>query len=98
MSLEGKIAVVTGASRGIGKAISLMLAREGVDIACVATRESNAQGIRDEIKALGRRALAIGARVEIGAQVATLFEQVEAGLGPLDILVNNAGSGASFKL
>lgn len=91
MSLEGKIAVVTGASRGIGKAISLMFAREGADIACVATSEANAEGTRDEIRGLGRRALAIGARVEESAQVASLFEQVQSGLGPLDILVNNAG-------
>lgn len=91
MSLEGKIAVVTGASRGIGKAISLMLAREGADIACVATSEANARPTADEVLALGRRASALGARVENGAQVTELFASCEKQLGPVDILVNNAG-------
>lgn len=91
MSLEGKIAVVTGASRGIGKAISLMLAREGADIACVATSEANARSTADEVLALGRRASALGARVENGAQVTELFASCEKQLGPVDILVNNAG-------
>lgn len=91
MSLEGKIAVVTGASRGIGKAISLMLAREGADIACVATSEANARSTADEVLALGRRASALGARVEDGSQVKEMFARCEAELGPVDILVNNAG-------
>ena len=91
MNLEGKIAVVTGASRGIGKAISLMLAQEGAHIACVATTEGNARPTADEVLALGRRAVAIGARVEDSAQVMDLFDKCQAELGPVDILINNAG-------
>ena len=91
MSLRGKIAVVTGASRGIGKAISLAFAREGADVACVATTEDNARQTAREVQDIGGRALAVGARVEQGAQVKALFGSVLAELGAVDILINNAG-------
>ena len=86
-----KVAVVTGASRGIGKAIALELANEGARVACVATRAENATEIVSEIHGNGHDAIALGCRVEIGTDVTATFAQVEAQLGPVDILVNNAG-------
>jgi 3-oxoacyl-[acyl-carrier protein] reductase len=90
-SLLGKTAVVTGASRGIGKSIALELAAAGARVACLATRAENAADIVAEISAGGGEALAVGARVEIANDVTRAFEEVAAGLGPVDILVNNAG-------
>jgi NAD(P)-dependent dehydrogenase (short-subunit alcohol dehydrogenase family) len=86
-----KVAVVTGASRGLGKAIALELANEGAHVACIATRAENATEVVSEIHNLSREALALGCRVEIGTEVTAAFAQVEAQLGPVDILVNNAG-------
>src|SRR5215468_4341865 len=86
-----KVAVVTGASRGIGKSIAFELANEGARVACVATRAENAAEIVSEIRSTGGEALALGCRVEIGADVKAIFAQVEAQLGLVDILVNNAG-------
>ena len=68
-SLLGKIAVVTGASRGIGKSIALELAAAGARVACLATRAENAADIVAEISARGGEALAVGARVEIADAV-----------------------------
>ena len=90
-SLLGKIAVVTGASRGIGKSIALELAAAGARVACLATRAENAADIVAEISARGGEALAVGARVEIADAVTRAFAEVANGLGPIDILVNNAG-------
>jgi NAD(P)-dependent dehydrogenase (short-subunit alcohol dehydrogenase family) len=89
--LAGKIAVVTGASRGIGKSIALELADAGAQVACVATRAENAEEIVSEIQYKGGEAIALGCRVEIGTEVTAMFAQLEAKLGPVDILVNNAG-------
>lgn len=86
-----KVAVVTGASRGLGKAIALELANEGARVACVATRAENAAEVVAEIRNLGREAIALGCRVEIGTDVTATFAQVAEQLGPVDILVNNAG-------
>ncbi|MCZ6558924.1 MAG: glucose 1-dehydrogenase [SAR324 cluster bacterium] len=91
MSLADKVTVVTGASRGIGKAISLAFAAEGAAVACVATSEENARGTVEEIMAAGGRALALGARVERSAEVLALFDRVRTELGGVDILINNAG-------
>lgn len=91
MNLEGRVAVVTGASRGIGKAIALAFAKAGADVACIATSASNAEGVAAEVAALGRRSLALGCRVEDVAQVRQTFEQIQGALGPVDLLVNNAG-------
>ena len=90
--LKGRIALVTGASRGIGRAAALALARAGADVAVnFQTREAEANAVCAEIQRVGRRALAIQADVSKAGEVSRLVEQVERGLGGIDILVNNAG-------
>ena len=91
MTLKGRIAVVTGASRGIGKAITLAFAKAGADVACIATTESNAKGVAAEVAAVGRKSMALGCRVEDVPQVRRTFERIRKSLGPVDLLVNNAG-------
>ncbi|MGE0822774.1 MAG: SDR family NAD(P)-dependent oxidoreductase [Candidatus Binatia bacterium] len=86
-----KVAVVTGASRGIGKSIALELADAGARIACVATRAENAAEIVAEIQQKGGDAIALGCRVEVAAEVTRLFTQLAEEFGPVAILVNNAG-------
>jgi len=91
-SLSGKIALVTGGGRGIGKAISLALAAAGCDVAVnYVSREADARATADAIRATGRRALITQGDVARSADVAALVAAVEAGLGPVDVLVNNAG-------
>lgn len=90
--LAGKRALVTGGSKGIGAGIALALAREGADVAVNYHRDAaGAAGIVEQIQALGRRALAIGANVGQVAECQRLVAEAAAGLGGLDILVNNAG-------
>ena len=90
--LSGKIALVTGASRGIGRAIAVALARAGTDVAVnYRNRETDARETADLIAALGRRGLVVAADVSVAAEVTRLVAEVEAGLGPIDILVNSAG-------
>jgi 3-oxoacyl-[acyl-carrier protein] reductase len=96
-SLNGKVALVTGASRGIGKAIALALAATGCDVAVnYASREADAQRTAEAIRALGRRAVVVKGDVSKSADVAALIAAVENGLGSIDILVNNAGR-ATFQ-
>lgn len=89
--LQGRTALVTGASRGIGAEVAVVLAEAGAAVVCAATIEANAAPIAERIAAAGGRALAAGARVEEAAQVAALFDRAEAELGAVDLLVNNAG-------
>lgn len=90
--LEGRVALVTGASRGIGRAIALRLAREGADVAVNYRRNADAAGeVVSAIEAMGRRALAYAASVDQVDQCAAMVEAVVADLGGIDILVNNAG-------
>lgn len=92
MKLRGKIALVTGAGTGIGKAIALGLARAGADVIVnYFTHEDSACRLREEIKALGRRSLALQADISQVSQIQALFRQTQQTFGALDILVNNAG-------
>ena len=89
--LGTKVAVVTGASRGIGKGIALALAESGARVACIATSATNAEPTVSDIVAQGGEAIAIGCHVEQGEAVAHAFADIEQRLGPVDVLVNNAG-------
>ncbi len=91
MSLTGKVALVTGASRGIGRAVALKLAAEGAALVVTATSLERAQKTADEITVIGGRALAVKVNVAIIAEVEALFSKVVETFGRLDILVNNAG-------
>jgi len=92
MKLEGRKAVVTGASRGIGRAIAIGLAQEGADVAVnYATREAQADDVVREIEKLGQRALAVRADVSDFPDTFRMAQEVLAAFGHVDILVNNAG-------
>jgi 3-oxoacyl-[acyl-carrier protein] reductase len=90
--LSGKTALVTGASRGIGRAIAVALAKEGVDIAVnYLKRADEAEKTCSTIKDLGRRAISVQADVSVSTEVAQMVESIERRLGTIQILVNNAG-------
>lgn len=92
MNLAGKAALVTGGSRGIGAAIAKALARDGADVAITyVSAEAQANSVVEDIRALGRRAVAIRADSADMADVERSVEAVAAEFGYLDILVNNAG-------
>jgi NAD(P)-dependent dehydrogenase (short-subunit alcohol dehydrogenase family) len=93
MKLAGKVALVTGGGRGIGRAISLGLAGAGADVAVIyATRQDAAEATAGEIRDLGRRAVAVRADVSEATEVAGAVAAVTDELGPIDILVNNAAT------
>ena len=99
MRLEGKIALVTGASHGIGKAIALTYAREGADVAITYRgREDGARDTARQIEALGRRALVRHAEMTALDTLAGVVDATIAELGGLDVLVNNAGGGRGDRL
>ena len=90
--MRDRIVLVTGGSRGIGAATALLCAREGHDVAVNYARdEQAAERVAAQVRALGRRAITIGADVSREADVLRMFERVDAELGPLTALVNNAG-------
>ncbi len=91
MDLTGKVALVTGASRGIGRAIALRLAAAGADVVVTATSQGAADATAAEVEKLGRKALAVKADVSAAAEVEALFGAVTETFGKVDILVNNAG-------
>ena len=97
--LHGRVAVVTGASRGIGRALAIRLAREGADVVVAAKSEHSTEKLpgsihetADAIRATGRRALAIPTDVRDEEAIRNLIERTAAEFGRLDILVNNAGA------
>jgi 3-hydroxybutyrate dehydrogenase len=96
-SLSGRRAIVTGASKGIGRSIALALAGAGADVAVTARNLSDLEVVAKEIEALGRRSLALNCDVTDPAQVQNMAAAAVEGLGGVDILVNNAGSAQSHK-
>jgi NAD(P)-dependent dehydrogenase (short-subunit alcohol dehydrogenase family) len=93
MKLEGKVALVTGGARGIGRGIAEVFAREGADIAVndIDTTGSAAESIVQWIRSQGRRSMAIQGDVSNRGEVETMIKSVWEKLGPIDVLVNNAG-------
>ena len=89
--LANQIAVVTGAGRGIGRAIALKFAAEGADVVCVSRTAENSEKVANEIRALGRKAWAFAVDVADSAAVSAAAEKILAECGKVDILVNNAG-------
>ena len=89
--LANKVAVVTGAGRGIGRAVALAYARMGADVACVSRTEENSAKAAAEVEALGRRAWAVAVDVSDTAAVNAAAGKILDDAGRVDILVNNAG-------
>jgi len=89
--LEGRKALVTGASRGIGRAVAIALAEAGADVALLATNEALLQGVAEEVTGLGREALARAVDLADAAVVKEAVDAAKGELGGLDIVVNNAG-------
>ncbi len=89
--LADKVAVVTGAGRGIGRAVALAYARMGADVACVSRTEENSAKVAAEVEALGRKAWALAVDVSDTAAVDAAAKEILESAGRVDILVNNAG-------
>jgi len=99
MNFAGRVALITGGGRGIGKATALALARGGADI--VVNYLQNAEAAAETVQAirgLGRKAIAIPANVGKRQEVERLFEEIDGSFSRIDILVNNAGTGALIPL
>lgn len=91
--LDGSVAIVTGAGRGIGRAIALAYAEAGADVVCAARSASDVQAVAAEVRALGRRALAVTCDVSDDAQRQALVREAYAHFGRITHLVNNVGGG-----
>ena len=96
--LDGRVAIVTGASRGLGRSIALALAAAGADVAVASRSAKELAETAGAVEALGRRGLAVPTDVTVCAQVEALVERTAATLGRLDIVVNNSGIAAVMPL
>ena len=95
-SLDGRVAIVTGGSRGIGRSIALGLAEHGADVALAARKPDPLAAAVEEVRALGRRAIGVPTNVRRADELHRLVEETERQLGRIDILVNNAGTTPHF--
>lgn len=95
-SLEGKVAIVTGGSRGIGRSIALGLAEHGADVSLAARKPEALEEAVSAVEALGRRAVGISTNVRQIGELRALVDRTRAELGRVDILVNNAGTNPVF--
>src|SRR5258708_35593534 len=95
LSVKGKIALVTGAARGIGRACALALAEAGADLALGLRDVKSDSGLVGEIESLGRKALPLQMDVEKTSEIHTGMDLIKKVFGRLDIVVNNAGIGPS---
>lgn len=91
MVLRDKVALITGAARGIGREIALNFARQGADVAVVDISLADAEAVASEIRSMGRRAVAVSGSVGNAEDVEAFVTKISAELGRIDILVNNAG-------
>jgi 3-oxoacyl-[acyl-carrier protein] reductase len=99
LELKDRVALVTGGSRGIGRAVALALAREGAAVAInYRERDNEANAVAEAIRESGGDAATFGADVSLGAAVQGMVHDVEERFGPIDILVNNAGMAAARGL
>ncbi len=89
-NLNGQIALVTGGSQGIGRAAALALAELGADVAIMARSAEKCEAVAEEIRAFGRRALAVPGDMSNPEEIKSVVERTASGLGPISILVNNA--------
>jgi NAD(P)-dependent dehydrogenase (short-subunit alcohol dehydrogenase family) len=92
-ALEGKVTLITGASRGIGLAIAESLSRMGAQVALCARDEKRLQAVVGEFERDGRKAIAVAADVSRASDISAAVRKTEQELGPIEILVNNAGIG-----
>src|SRR3972149_9749112 len=92
MRLADRVAMITGAAQGIGRATALLFAREGADIVIPDVNVEGAQAVAKEVVALGRRAIPVQCDVSDPAQVAAAVQQTVAQFGGIDLLVNNAAA------
>ncbi|AOZ92265.1 3-ketoacyl-ACP reductase [Paenibacillus crassostreae] len=97
-SLEGKVAFVTGAGRGIGKAVAIALAKEGVNVGLIARTEEAVKEVAAEIEAIGVKSTYAAADVSSLEQVEQAIKKITNEIGTADILINNAGIGGFAKL
>ena len=89
--LAGKVALVTGGSRGLGRAMCLAFAEKGADLVIASRKKENCESLAEEVEALGRRALPVAVNVGDWQQLEGLVEDAYAAFGKVDVLVNNAG-------
>jgi NAD(P)-dependent dehydrogenase (short-subunit alcohol dehydrogenase family) len=95
-SLKDQVALVSGASRGMGKAIALEFARAGADVALVSRKLPDLEKVAEEIHSLGRRSIAVAAHVAHMEDIRNLVDRVVEAFGRIDILINNAGTNPSL--
>lgn len=92
LSLEGKVALVTGGSRGLGRAMVLGLAKAGADVVIASRKLESCERVAEDVRAMGRRALPVSAHAGQMESLDALLEQTYATFGRLDVLINNAGT------